>query len=201
MRVLGLTGGVGMGKSACVQLLRARGLPVVDTDDLARAVVQPGEPALREVRSFFGPDVFDSNGQLRRPELARRVFEDPAARRQLEAILHPLIRFRWRAQVETWRSQHLPVAFVVIPLLFETQAEQELDETICVACTAATQRERLSARGWTAQGIDQRIQAQLPAEVKVARADYVVWTEGEIGVAAEQFDRILDQVALTSRST
>jgi dephospho-CoA kinase len=201
MKVLGLTGGVGMGKSACVELLRARGIPVIDTDDLAREVVRPGEPALGEVRSVFGPDVFDSNGQLRRPELARRVFNDPAARRQLEAILHPRIRQRWRAQVETWRAEGRRVAVVVIPLLFETQAEQELDETICVACTAATQRERLSARGWTPQEIDQRIQAQLPAEVKMARADYVVWTEGEIRVAADQFDRILDQAALTSRST
>ena len=191
MKVLGLTGGVGMGKSACVQLLHARGIPVIDTDDLAREIVRPGEPALREIRSLFGPDVFSSDGHLRRAELARRVFNDPAARRQLEAILHPPIRQRWRAQVEAWRAQGLPVAIVVIPLLFETQAEQELDETICVACTVATQRERLTSRGWTPEEIDQRIQAQWPAEVKMARADYVVWTEGDLGVAAEQIDRIL----------
>jgi dephospho-CoA kinase len=191
MKVLGLTGGVGMGKSACAQGLRARGFPVIDTDDLAREVVRPGEPSLREIRSVFGPDVFSSDGQLLRAELARRVFTDPTARRLLEAILHPLIRQRWRAQVETWRTQRLPNAIVVIPLLFETQGERELDETICVACTAATQRERLTARGWSPEEIDQRVQAQWPAEVKMARADYVIWTEGDLGVAAEQIDRIL----------
>jgi dephospho-CoA kinase len=191
MKVLGLTGGVGMGKSACIEFLRARGIPVIDTDDLAREVVRPGQPALGEIREAFGPDVFSSDGQLLRAELARRVFGDPAARRLLEAILHPAIRRRWRTQVETWRAQSLPLAVVVIPLLFETQAERELDETICVACTAATQRERLIARAWTPEEIDQRIAAQWPAEVKIARADHVIWTEGDLGVAAEQIDRIL----------
>jgi dephospho-CoA kinase len=199
MKVLGLTGGVGMGKSACIGLLRACGIPVIDTDDLAREVVRPGEPALGEIRGAFGPDVFNSDGQLLRAELARRVFNDPAARRRLEAILHPPIRRRWRSRVETWRAQRLPRAIVVIPLLFETQAEKELDETICVACTAATQRERLAARGWTPEEIDQRIAAQWPAEVKIARADYVIWTEGDLGVAAEQINRIL-QLSPLSRS-
>ncbi len=200
MKVMGLTSGVGMGKSACVELLRARGIPVIDTDDLAREVVRPGEPALGEIRSAFGPGVFSSDGQLVRAELARRVFSDPAARRRLEAILHPPIRQRWRAQVEGWRAQRLPVVVVVIPLLFETQAERELDETICVACTAATQRERLTARGWTPQEIDQRIQAQWPAEVKISHADCVIWTESDLSVAAEQIDRILPLKPLSRAS-
>jgi len=149
MEVLGLTGGVGMGKSTSAQLLRDRGVRVVDTDDLARQVVEPGQPALAEVLAAFGPEMAGPDGRLRRKELARRVFADPAARRQLEAILHPRIRMLWRAQVEAWRTEDHRLAVVVIPLLFETKAEAELDATICVACSVATQQERL----WPAAGL------------------------------------------------
>jgi dephospho-CoA kinase len=191
MKVLGLTGGIGMGKSTSARLLHARGVPVVDTDDLARQVVQPGQPALTEVLAAFGPQIAGPDGQLRRDELARRVFADPAARERLEAILHPPIRALWRAQVETWRAEGCPLAVVVIPLLFETKAEAELDATICVACSAATQRQRLLARGWSPEQIEQRLSAQSPVEAKIARADYVIWTEADLEVHAAQIERIL----------
>ena len=144
---------------------------------------EPGQPALAEVLAAFGPEIAGPDGQLRRDELARRVFADPAARQRLEAILHPPIRALWRAQVETWRAEGRPLAVVVIPLLFETKAEAELDATICVACSAATQRQRLLARGWSPEQIEQRLQAQWPVEAKMARADYVVWTEAGLDVA------------------
>ena len=191
MKVLGLTGGIGMGKSTSAGLFRARGVPVVDTDDLARQIVEPGQPALVEVVAAFGPQITGSDGHLRRDELARRVFADTAALHRLEKILHPRIRELWRAQVETWRSQDRPLAVVVIPLLFETKAEAELDATICVACSPASQQERLHARGWPPDQIKQRLQAQLPAEQKITRADYLIWTEGSLDVHAAQIDRIL----------
>jgi dephospho-CoA kinase len=195
MRVLGLTGGVGMGKSTSAQLLRDRGVRVVDTDDLARQVVEPGQPALAEVLAAFGPEMAEPDGRLRRKELARRVFADPAARRQLETILHPRIRMLWRTQVETWRTEGHPLAVVVIPLLFETKAEAELDATICVACSVATQQERLLARGWSPEQIEQRNLAQWPISQKIARADYLVWTEAGVDVHAAQVERILRLLA------
>ena len=191
MKVLGLTGGVGMGKSTAAQMLRERGVAVVDTDVLARQVVEPGKPALAEVVKAFGGEIVGPDGQLRRAELARRVFADAAARARLEKILHPRIRALWQAQVETWRAEGRPLAVVVIPLLFETRAEAELDGTICLACTAATQQERLRARGWSAEQIEQRIRAQWPVEQKIARANYVVWTEGGLAEHAAQIERIL----------
>jgi dephospho-CoA kinase len=190
MKVVGLTGGIGMGKSTAAQLLRDHGVPVVDTDDLARQVVEPGQPALEEVREVFGSEVIGPDGQLRREELGRRVFADAAARARLEKILHPRIRALWRAQVETWRAEGRPLAVVVIPLLFETRAEAELDATICVACSAATQRERLRARGWSDEEIERRARAQWPVEGKVAKADYVIWTEAGLDVHAAQLERI-----------
>jgi dephospho-CoA kinase len=180
-----------MGKSVSARLLRDRGVPVVDTDELARNVVQPGQPALAEVQEVFGKTIAGPDGQLRREELARIVFSDPVARKHLEGILHPRIRALWRDQVETWRHEGKPLAVVVIPLLFETQAETELDAVICVACTAATQQQRLQARGWTPEQIEQRIQAQWPISRKMELARYVVWTEAGLDVHAQQLCRII----------
>lgn len=194
MIVLGLTGGVGMGKSTAATLLRRRGLPVVDTDDLARQVVEPGQPALEEIRAAFGESLIGPEGQLRRGDLARLVFSKEEARKKLEQILHPRIRQLWHDQVQTWRDEGHNFAVVVIPLLFETGAEKELDRTICVACSAATQRQRLAPRGWSAEQIEQRIRAQLPIEQKLAKADFVIWTEGTMEVHEAQLERVLPGV-------
>jgi len=191
MKVLGLTGGVGMGKSTCAALLRDRRVPVIDTDELARQVVEPGQPAIAEVQNVFGREMVDSNGRLRRDVLARCVFADSAARQKLEAILHPRIRKLWQAQVQSWRSENLPLGVVVIPLLFETKAETELDAVICLACSNTTQFARLQARGWTPEHINQRIQAQLPIEDKIEKANYLIWTESGIPIHAAQLDRTL----------
>jgi dephospho-CoA kinase len=191
MKTLGMTGGIGMGKSAAADILRQRGVVVVDTDDLARLVVAPGQPALGEIQLAFGPGLVGADGQLRRAELARIIFSDAAARQQLEAILHPRIRELWLAQLRTWREEGIAVAVVVIPLLFETQAEASFDAVVCVACSAATQRERLSARGWAEAEVERRKAAQLPVLDKMLRSNYVIWTEGGLDVHAQQWERIL----------
>jgi dephospho-CoA kinase len=190
MKVCGLTGGVGMGKSTAAQFFRARGAQVVDADELARQLVQPGQPALAEIQTEFGKKVITPDGRLRRDELARIVFADAAAREKLEAILHPRIGERWLAQIETWRAENRALAVVVIPLLFETRAESHFDKIICAACSAATQRERLRARGWTPEQIRQRLAAQWPVEQKISRADFVVWTDGALDAQTRQLERI-----------
>jgi dephospho-CoA kinase len=194
MKVCGLTGGLGMGKSTAAEFLRARRVPVVDTDELARQLVQPGRPALTEIQTEFGKKVIAPDGRLRRDELAQIVFADPAARKKLEAILHPRIRERWLAQIETWRGENHPLAVVVIPLLFETQAESLFNKIICVACSAAAQQERLRARGWTPEQIQQRLDAQWPVDQKIARADFVVWTDGPLAVHAQQIEQVLQKL-------
>jgi dephospho-CoA kinase len=191
LKVIGVTGGIGMGKSAAESFLRQRGVPVVDTDVLARQIVEPGQPALDEIRRSFGPTVVGPDGRLRREEVARVVFADDGARRKLEGILHPRIRWLWHGQIELWRKEDKPVAAVVIPLLFETGAESELDETICIACTSATQRQRLLARGWSEAEAEQRIRAQMPIEKKMEEADYVIWNEGPLDLLSSQLDMIL----------
>jgi dephospho-CoA kinase len=195
MKLLGLTGGIGMGKSTAAQILAQRDVSVVDTDALARKVVEPNQPALKEIQRAFGDTVISPNGELRRDALARIVFSDPTARQKLEAITHPRIRDLWKQQIETWRSQKIQTACVVIPLLFETNAEGEFDATICVACSAATQQKRLLERGWSSEQIIQRIAAQLPVEKKIAKSNFVAWSEGSLEILAAQLDLMLNRRA------
>ena len=184
-----------MGKSACARLLLQKGLRVIDTDDLARQVVEPGNPALAEVAEAFGDGMLDEGGVLKREELGRKVFADPEARRCLERILHPRIRQLWKTAVQQWQSEGHQLGFIVIPLLFETGAEAELDRTICVACSGHTQRERLHARGWTTEKISHRTASQLSVEDKISRSDFVIWSEGTLEVHAAQLERILRTAA------
>ncbi len=188
MKVLGLTGGVGMGKTTLGALLAEQGARVVDTDVIARQLVEPGQPALPEIAATFGPRILSPAGQLLRDELARVVFSDPAARQKLEQILHPRIRHAWQQQLADWRSAGVPLAVVIIPLLFETGAEAHFHKILCAACGPASQQERLAARGWTPEQITWRLAAQLPIEHKMARSHHVIWTEGSLASTARQVE-------------
>jgi len=188
-RIIGLTGGVGMGKSTAAKLLQKQGVPVVDSDDLARDVVAVGEPALAEIAEIFGAD-FLANGKLDRAKMAAHIFGNDAERKKLEAIIHPRVRERWLSQMESWRADKVPLGVVVIPLLFEVGAETEFDLVICVACTGNTQRERLRARGWDDAQIAARIAAQTDVAEKIGRADQVVWAEGDVNLLREQLQSI-----------
>lgn len=180
-----------MGKSTAAGFIQDRGVQIIDTDQIARQLVEPGQPALDELKAAFGNDILTSEGALRRDELARRVFSDPAARHKLDTILHPRIREVWLAKADALRTRGHALAIVIIPLLFETDAAAHFGATICVACSAATQQTRLSTRHWTPEHIEQRRLAQWPVEKKIALSDFVIWTEGEIEVHATQIDRVL----------
>ena len=178
MKLFGLTGGIGMGKSTSASLLSLGGIPVIDTDIIAREIVEPGQPALTEIAATFGPELIDAEGKLRRAELAEMVFSSPEKLKELESILHPIIRERWIAQAQIWRHESRKVGVVVIPLLFETDAQSHFDSILCTACSSRTQHERLSARGWPETQIEQRMAAQWPVEKKIVASSHVVWTEG-----------------------
>jgi dephospho-CoA kinase len=194
MILIGLTGGIGMGKSTTASFLERLGIPIIDTDLLARQVVEPGQPALGEIQQAFGNTVIGSDGHLRRDEVARLVFGDDEKRRQLEAILHPRIRRLWLSQTESWCAENRAMGAVVIPLLFETDAAKEFDVIVSTACSAASQRRRLEARGWSAAQIDQRIAAQWPAQRKMDLARFVVWTEPPLEVHAAQVGKIVERI-------
>jgi dephospho-CoA kinase len=195
VKLCGLTGGVGMGKSTAASFLGTRGAKIVDTDRLAHELVQPGQPALSEIQRTFGNKVISSDGTLRRSELANIVFADSTARKTLEAILHPRIRGRWLEQIKEWRKENCSLAVVVIPLLFETQAESYFDKIICVACTENSRFDRLRTRGWAPEQINGRISAQMPVTEKIARADFVIWTEGDLRNHSRQAEVILGRIS------
>jgi dephospho-CoA kinase len=191
MKLIGLTGGIGAGKSTAADFLRQRGLPVADTDAIAHQLVEPGQPALGEILREFGENIVDEYGRLKRGELARRVFSQPADRRRLEAILHPRIREAWLAAANQWMRQNVAVGVVVIPLLFETAAQGLFYKCVCVACSPAVQRQRLRQRGWDEAQVDGRLAAQWPTWRKMEASDFVIWTECDLATHEAQLDRVL----------
>ena len=190
-RVLGLTGGVGMGKSTAARLLKKVGLPVVDSDDLAREAVQPGTEGLAEIADEFGEGFLKADGSLDRDKMASTVFQDEAARKRLEAIIHPRVRTVWEKQIDQWREQKRPVGVVVIPLLFEVDLQDSFDAVLCVACSANTQLARLRERNWDDVQIKARIAAQMDIAQKMDLADHVLWNEGAPELLMDQIKEIL----------
>jgi dephospho-CoA kinase len=190
MVLIGLTGGIGMGKSTVAEHLLRRGEKVVDTDVLARRFVEPGQTALDEIRSAFGPEVFEIGEVLNRKALARVVFGSAEARKKLEGILHPRIRAGWKEEVEQWRRAGVSRGVVIIPLLFETDAEPEFDKVICVGCSREMQNQRLLTRGWSLAEIKERNAAQWPIKKKMDHADGVIWNESTMEVCKEQCTRL-----------
>ena len=175
MRLVGLTGGIATGKSTFASALRALGVPVLDADQLARAVVAPGAPALAEVAAAFGPGVLDPDGALDRKAMAALVFADPAARRRLEAITHPAIRRAMEAALAGLEAAGHDLAFYDVPLLYEVGLEGSVALVVVVHAPPEVQLARLAARDGLARGeAEARLAAQLPVDEKAARADVVV---------------------------
>jgi dephospho-CoA kinase len=171
------------------------GVPTIDADVLARAVVAPGTAGLAAVTERFGPGVLDASGALDRKKLGAVVFADPDARRDLERIIHPAVRL----EIDAWFASLAPVhrfAIADIPLLYETGRDRSFDAVIVTTCQPATQIRRVMARdGVTEAEALQRIAAQMPAEDKIRRATYVVRTDGTFDDTARQVRGVYDQLA------
>lgn len=194
MKLIGLTGGVGMGKSTVAEFLGKRGMPVIDTDQVAREIVEPGQPALQEIEREFGNEVIGPDGYLRRKHLAQIVFSDAESRKRLETITHPRIRQYWQEQALQWREHNVALAFVMIPLLFEVGEDKEFESVVCVACSSGIQKQRLLARSWTEVQIEQRRRAQWPIEQKMAAARYVIWNDAGVDLLERQLARVLSRI-------
>jgi dephospho-CoA kinase len=138
--------------------------------------------------------MLNASGELNRPALASLVFGDPASRHRLEAILHPRIQRAWMERLATLEAQGHPLAAVIIPLLYETAVEPEFDAVVCVACSDVEQAARLAARGWSEAESGRRQTAQFSVSEKMQRADFVIWTEGEIEAHRQQLCRVLGRL-------
>jgi dephospho-CoA kinase len=180
---IGLTGGIASGKSTVAQLFAGHGVPVIDLDLVARAVVAPGEPALDAIVAEFGPEMLDAAGQLDRASLRARVFQDPAERERLEALLHPRILAAAVREAETAGG---PYQVIVAPLLVESGITGWVDRVLLVDCPAETQLQRLLARDGGDETLARAILAtQASREQRLAAADDVIVNDGPAERLAE----------------
>lgn len=181
---IGLTGGIGCGKSAAAQAFADLGVPVLDADQIARELVTPGSPALAEIVAAFGPGTLTREGTLDRRALRERVFADPSARKRLEGILHPRVRHELisrRAQLQG------PYCVLVIPLLFEAGLEGLVDRVLVVDCSEAQQRSRVAARdGVPPAQVEAIMKSQVSRSTRLARADDVLDNAGPPGRLSAQ---------------
>ncbi|UCC55326.1 MAG: dephospho-CoA kinase [Gammaproteobacteria bacterium] len=182
--VIGLTGGIGSGKSVVAKLFSRRDVPVIDADRIARDLVEPGTPALETIINTFGPDYLQPDGQLDRNRLRRLVFTDPALRHQLESILHPLIRNNIKELINSIRE---PYCIVVIPLLLETGQSDLVDRILVIEAPEETRIDRVARRDrLPADEIHAILQSQTDRETRLAAADDVIVNAGTIDELAEK---------------
>ena len=199
MLKVALTGGIATGKSYVLEQFRRRGVPCLDADELSHGVMAPGTEATAAIVERFG-DVLAPDGAVDRKKLGPIVFADSAARRDLEAIVHPAVYRAIEAGLRAFeRIGGSPLVVVDIPLLYETGRAAEFSCVIATVCSPAMQLDRLLARGLSPDAAAQRLAAQLPAEDKARRADYVIRTEGSFQETAAQLDRILSELLALPR--
>ena len=202
MRLIGLTGGIGSGKSTVARLFAERGAIVVDADQVAREVVEPGEPALAEIVQHFGPDVVDAEGRLDRPALAAIVFGDDEARRALEAITHPRIGERIGEHVEQARADEAAdgrerVVVVDHPLLVESGAVVGFDTVVVVETPVDVRVRRLvDARGMDEADARARVAAQADDATRRAAATHLIDNGGEPDALGAQVDAVLAELGV-----
>ena len=192
--VLGLTGSFGSGKSTVASIFRELGVPVLDADQVAREVVEPGTEALKEVVREFGAGVLDENGSLDRKKVAEIVFDDPERLKRLNAIVHP----RVGEGIARFLQVHAgdPLVVLEIPLLLETGRKGAMDKVIVVTTDEEHRNERLRADGFTESEIQARLASQMSQDRKVALADHVIDNSGDMESTRRQVHELARQCGL-----
>jgi dephospho-CoA kinase len=192
--ILGLTGGIGSGKSAVADLFAAHGVAVVDTDAVAHALTTPGGAAMPAIRAEFGDGVVGPDGALDRAAMRRIVFADPAARKRLEAILHPMIRSESERRV-TAGALHAPYVILMVPLLVESgDYRTRVDRIAVVDCAEATQIARVMSRNKLArEEVERILAAQATRAERLAAADDVIDNDGSLTDLPHRIERLHQQ--------
>lgn len=187
MLVLGLTGGIGSGKSIVAEMFRTLGAKVVSADDLARMIVQPGSPTLARIARRFGAAVLCEGGALNRAWLAKKIFSDPQARLDLDHITHPAIAELARRRFAALAQESATLIVYDAPLLFEAGADTQVDAVVVVSVAEEVQLQRLMLRdGLDEQAARSRMDSQMPLDEKLARADYVIDNNGSLEQTRDQ---------------
>ncbi len=192
---VGLTGGIGCGKSTVTGLLREMGIPVADADEIARKVVDVHTNGLRSIVSEFGQEILNQQRALDRKKLAEIVFKSPERLKTLENIVHPLIREEVSNRKKRWQREGHALGFYDVPLLFERQLEKDFDFLLVVTCSLEIQKERLRVRDQlTEEQIQDRLAAQMPLKEKEKRAHFVLKNNGTTKELEEQLKEIIPHI-------
>ena len=195
---IGLTGGIACGKTTVANLFAALGVPIVDTDLLAREVVAPGSPLLAQIAGHFGPGLIQDDGSLDRRELRARVFADPKERLWLEQLTHPAIRALTDERCDAAGG---PYVIVAIPLLVETSGAARFQRVLVVDCEPELQLARLTARdGMTREEALRMLAAQAPREARLAVADDIIRNDGDIAQLRVQVEKLHRQYVAHSKA-
>ncbi|HKJ76378.1 MAG TPA: dephospho-CoA kinase [Gammaproteobacteria bacterium] len=188
--VVGLTGGIGSGKSTVAELFAGKGIPVIDADAITRELVEPGQPALAEIAQRFGPGMLDDDGRLDRRRLRQEAFATPERRRELEAILHPRVREAVRERVQTLDGTH-PYCIVAIPLLVESGMQELVDRILVVDVPVSVQIARTVRRdGVSEEQVRAILEAQAGRDERLAWADDVLDNTSNDGSLREVVDAL-----------
>jgi len=192
--IIGLTGSIASGKSTVSEMLKKKGFPIVDADEIARLVVEPGSPVLLEISRAFGLGVLHADGSLNREKMGERIFNNVEERQKLNGIIHPAIRQEMVRQKEQWLSTGSKSVIMDIPLLFESKLQSFVDKIIVVSVTPEIQKERLIARNvLSEEEADARIRSQLPIEEKELSADAVLRNNGPVEETERQLNEVLSK--------
>ncbi len=194
-----LTGGIGSGKTLISDLFAEKGVPVIDTDLISRAIVQPGQPALEEIQQAFGPEIVTTSGELDRRKLRELVFQNTEAKQTLEAILHPKIYKESERQLLELNS---PFALIVVPLLVETGKTGRADRILVVDASPEIQKSRVRTRDKVPdQQIEQILASQASREQRLALADDVIVNNGSIGDVEQQVNLLYEKYLNLAKAT
>ena len=196
---LGLTGGIGSGKSTVAQMLVGQGATLIDADAISRAATAPGGTAIAQIAAQFGSDAITADGAMNRDVMRQRVFADPSAKLQLEAIIHPLVANESARQTEIARQAGSALVVFDIPLLVESKRwRQRLDKVVVVDCEVTTQISRVMQRsGWTQDAVQKVIAQQASRAQRLAAADLVIYNDGlTLDELAAQVRQIMQRITL-----
>ena len=198
MKLLGLTGGIASGKSTVAAILHRLGAAIINADELSREVVQPGQEAWKEIVDTFGPAILQEDKTLDRRKLRKVVFDNPEARKKLEAIIHPRVRALAERKIGELAAAGSSIIVYEVPLLFEAQIHLWLRPVILVACDIRTQKKRLLKRdNLTEAEAQQHLDAQMSLEDKRKLADYVIENNGDLDELERQVRAVLQKIQAT----
>lgn len=193
--VLGLTGGIATGKSTAAAFFKRKGIPVIDADQVAHRLMQPGRASWQAIKDHFGVEFLQADQSINRQELGKLVFANPAQLQKLDHLLHPLINREMAAEVEKYRQQRAKMIVLDVPLLYESGEDKLCDQILVITLPEEEELRRLRKRNHLSKKeAQERLTSQMPLPEKEARANYVVDNAGTISELEEKLAHVLQKI-------